>query len=73
LNFSKVEKLQGGGFPLPSLRNMNNMKTIRERISARGIKNIISTGVMSEDKVFFIKDVLMDTYNKVLKKRQHEN
>jgi protoporphyrinogen oxidase len=63
--FSKAEKLQGGGFPLPSLKNMNNMRIIRERIKKSGITNLISTGVLSEDNVFFIKDVLMDTYKKV--------
>ena len=44
------------------------MKIIRERVNAMGIKNIINTGVLAEDKVFFIKDVLMDTYNKVKQK-----
>ena len=66
--FAKAEKLQGGGFPLPSLKNIGNMKTIRERIKALGIKNIIPTGVLAEENVFFIKDVLMDAYNKTIQK-----
>jgi protoporphyrinogen oxidase len=68
LLFSKVEKLKGFGFPLPSVKNINNMKTTGERIQERGIKNIIPTGVLSGKNVFFIKDVLIDTYNKVIKK-----
>jgi hypothetical protein len=44
------------------------MKTIRNRIHNCGIENIISTGVLSGDNVFFIKDVLKDSYKKVIKK-----
>ncbi len=66
--FSKAEKLQGGGFPLPSLKNINNMKIIRERIQNSGVENIIPTGVLAEQNIFFIKDILMDAYQKVIKK-----
>ena len=64
--FSKVEKLTGIGFPLPSVKNIANMKEIGERIKKCEIKNIIPTGVLSEKNVFFIKDVLIDTYRKVI-------
>lgn len=66
LLFSKVEKLTGVGFPLPSVTNINNMKEIGKRISSCEIRNIIPTGVLSEKNVFFIKDVLIDTYKKVI-------
>jgi protoporphyrinogen oxidase len=66
--FSKVEKLTGGGFPLPSVRNIGNMNIISQRVRDTGIRNIIPTGVLSEKNVFFIKDVLIDTYKKVISK-----
>jgi hypothetical protein len=63
--FSKAEKAMGGGFPLPSIRNVKAMEAISQRIKDQGLKNVIPTGVLSEKKVFFIKDVLVDTYQKV--------
>ncbi len=63
--FSKVERSFGGGFPLPSARNIGNMGAINERIKEQHIKNITPTGVLSGKNVFFIKDVLIDTYRKV--------
>ncbi len=69
LKFAKVEKLKGFGFPLPSVRNISNMKTIGDRIRERGISNIIPTGVLSGKNVFFIKEVLIDTYQKVMNRK----
>jgi protoporphyrinogen oxidase len=66
--FSKVEKLKGGGFPLPSVKNIRNMEIIRDRIADTGIKNIIPTGVLTNKNVFFIKDVLADSYKKAIAK-----
>jgi protoporphyrinogen oxidase len=68
--FSKVEKYAGTGFPLPSVRNIDNINTISERIKKQRIKNIIPTGVLSEKNVFFIKDVLIDAYRKVISKKE---
>ena len=68
MKFAKVEKLGGGGFPLPSVNNINAMNTINERIAQSGIENIIATGVLTQKNVFFIKDVLIDTYHKVKNK-----
>jgi protoporphyrinogen oxidase len=65
VNFSKVEKSPGGGFPLPSVKNISNMNAINEKIKELHIKNIIPTGVLSGKNVFFIKDVLIDAYRKV--------
>lgn len=67
IHFAKVEKLAGGGFPLPSVRNIANMNTINKRICHESIENVIATGVLTEKNVFFIKDVLIDTYSKVIK------
>jgi protoporphyrinogen oxidase len=67
LKFSKVER--GGGFPLPSLKNIDNLSTVRERIKYKKIQNLVPVGVLAEKNVFFIKDVLTDAYNKVLNKK----
>jgi protoporphyrinogen oxidase len=70
VTFSKVEKPLGGGFPLPSVTNITNMNAINERIKDRDVKNIIPTGVLSGKNVFFIKDVLIDAYSKVISKKE---
>ena len=64
--FSKAEKVQGGGFPLPTLNNIGSMNTIREKIKQRDIKNVVPIGVYASKNVFFIKDVLMDAYKKII-------
>jgi protoporphyrinogen oxidase len=69
VTFSKVEKSPGGGFPLPSVKNIGNMSAINERIKDLGISNVIPTGVLSGKNVFFIKDVLIDAYRKVISKK----
>jgi protoporphyrinogen oxidase len=66
VQFAKADKVHGGGFPLPTVKNVNNMNTIREMITERGIKNLVPIGVYASKNVFFIKDVLMDTYKKVI-------
>ena len=65
LNFAKVEKYMAG-FPLPSVTNINNMLTISQRIKDTGLENVIPTGILTEKHIFFIKDVLIDTYQKVI-------
>ena len=66
IQFAKADKVQGGGFPLPTVKNVGNMNTIRGMITDRGIKNVVPIGVYASKNVFFIKDVLMDTYKKVI-------
>lgn len=66
--FSRVEKKTGHGFPLPSVKNMNNLDTIKARIGEKKINNIISTGIFSDRNVFFIADVLENSYKKVIQK-----
>lgn len=68
LLFGKVERKMAG-FPLPSVTNISTMNTINERISKAGITNLTATGVLTGKNVFFIKDVLIDTYNKVISNR----
>lgn len=57
------------GFPLPSVTNINTMNTINQRINDAGISNLTATGVLTGKNVFFIKDVLIDTYKKVTGQR----
>lgn len=66
VEFAKADKVHGGGFPLPTIKNVSNMNTIREMIAEKGVKNIVPIGVYASRNVFFIKDVLMDTYKKVM-------
>jgi len=63
--FSKIDPVLGTGFPLPSCNNINTMNTIRERIKNENISNLIPLGVYSSQNVFFIKDVLIDSLNKI--------
>ena len=66
--FGKVESTMAG-FPLPSVTNINTMNTINQRINDAGISNLTATGVLTGKNVFFIKDVLIDTYKKVTGQR----
>ncbi len=68
LRFGKVERKMAG-FPLPSVTNIQSMNTINERINQAGISNLTATGVLTDKNVFFIKDVLIDTYKKVIGNR----
>lgn len=66
VQFSIVNKERGAGFPLPTIRNINNMSEVREQIGSLNIENLISAGVHSSHNVFFINEVLKDAYNKVI-------
>jgi protoporphyrinogen oxidase len=63
--FSKTIPVTGIGFPLPTLNNIDSINTIRERILHENILNLIPIGVYSSKNVFFIKDVLLDMFNKI--------
>lgn len=63
--FSKTEPVLGAGFPLPSCNNINAINSIRERIIKENVLNLIPMGVYSSQNVFFIKDVLTDSLNKI--------
>ncbi len=72
LLFGKVETKMAG-FPLPSVTNINSMNAINERITQAGFENLTATGVLTGKNVFFIKDVLIDTYNKVVERKPVES
>jgi len=66
VQFAKADKVHGGGFPLPTIKNVSNMNVIRDMIDEKGIENVVPIGVYASKNVFFIKDVLKDTYKKVM-------
>jgi len=70
ITFAKVEKHIDGGFPLPSVNNIAALNEINSRIAAMGVNNIVPTGVLTGKNIFFIKDVLIDAYNKVTGKKE---
>ena len=66
MQFSKIEKAHRGGFPLPTITNVKNINYIREMIAQLQIKNVIPVGMYSSNNIFFIKDVLLDIYKKIM-------
>jgi phytoene dehydrogenase-like protein len=64
ISFQAVETL-AAGFPMPSVRNFQTLADIRSRIRGLNIENLITLGILSEEKVFFQRDVLAQTYLKI--------
>ena len=63
--FSAVELLPTG-FPMPSVTNFKALSDIRDRIEAVQLSNLILLGTMSEENVFFQRDVLAQAWNKLM-------
>jgi len=55
--FAKAEAVPHG-FPLPTINNMAIVAHHREQIAARQLKNLVPFGVLSQEGVFFMADVL---------------
>jgi phytoene dehydrogenase-like protein len=68
--FSAVELLSAG-FPMPSCGNFKALADIRERIGAKELSNLVMLGIMSEENVFFQRDVLAQAYAKLSKVASH--
>lgn len=64
--FSAVEPL-ATGFPMPSVNNFNALSDMRGRIAAAKLANLTLLGILSEENVFFQRDVLAQTWNKLVK------
>ena len=64
LKFSRVEK-NVGRFPLPSLANQNALNELRTRLKHRNVRNLINVGVLSEEGIFFLPEVLTDAFEKL--------
>lgn len=63
--FSAVETL-ATGFPMPTVNNFNTLSDLRKKIDAAKINNLILLGILSEENVFFQRDVLTQTWNKLM-------
>jgi hypothetical protein len=61
--FSKAEVLETG-FPMPSINNINTIKSIKKQIKEMDLNNVEMIGILAEDNLFFQTDVLIDTFNK---------
>jgi len=63
--FSNAEYLDTG-FPMPTVNNIKNIRTIRGCIRDMCLTNIQILGILAEDNLFFQTDVLSDTYYKTI-------
>ena len=63
--FAKAEKVAAGGFPLPSINNVQFLESARDQIQQKKISNLEMFGVYSAKNTFFIKDILTDAYRKL--------
>jgi protoporphyrinogen oxidase len=52
-------------FPMPSLLNSNSVEKIKSRVLDLNLKNIYVTGVMSENDLFFLPDILNHSFSKL--------
>jgi protoporphyrinogen oxidase len=64
MNFFKAE-IAHGGFPTPTIETTKVINSIRHSIKNKEIKNLINIGILAEEDVFFFKDVLIDSFNKI--------
>lgn len=69
VSFSAVEPLTTG-FPMPSVNNFQALSDIRERIAASQLTNLTLLGILSEENVFFQRDVLAQTWNKLMRQEK---
>jgi hypothetical protein len=69
LIFSAVEPL-ATGFPMPSVNNFKALSDIRTRIAATQLANLTLLGILSEENVFFQRDVLAQTWNRLMKQER---
>jgi len=62
--FQAVEILTTG-FPMPTTNNFSVLSDIRSKLQEKSISNLVLLGVMSEENIFFQRDVLSQTYTKL--------
>lgn len=67
--FSAAEPL-ATGFPMPSVKNFKALSDMRERIAAVKLSNLTLLGILSEENVFFQRDVLAQTWNKLMQQER---
>lgn len=69
VSFSAVEPL-ATGFPMPSVNNFKALSDMRDRIAAAQLSNLTLLGILSEENVFFQRDVLAQTWNKLMQQER---
>jgi protoporphyrinogen oxidase len=62
--FQAVEIL-AAGFPMPTKNNFDVLSDIRDKLLEKAISNLVLLGIMSEENIFFQRDVLSQTYTKL--------
>jgi protoporphyrinogen oxidase len=55
-------------FPSPTIDSVSKVTRLMDEISHRGISNLHITGALSSPKVFFLHEVLIDAYYKLMAK-----
>lgn len=68
--FSEAEPL-ATGFPMPSVNNFKALSDMRARIAATKLANLTLLGILSEENVFFQRDVLAQTWNKLMQQEMN--
>lgn len=64
LVFSRVEN-NVGEFPMPTLNNTAALQVVRTRVAEQKLENLSVAGVMADDGLFFIPDILNDAFSKL--------
>ena len=62
--YSKIENM-ASEFPLPTVENKRGLQEIRRRVEEKNISNFVVAGIMAEDGLFFIPDILNDAFEKL--------
>lgn len=56
---------RGVEFPLPTVENKKGLNEVKSRVNNANFSNIIVAGIMAEDGLFFIPDILNDAFAKL--------
>lgn len=51
------------GFPKPTNKNVSGMNELRSRIESKQIENLLLCGILSQENLFFMTDVIKRTYD----------
>jgi phytoene dehydrogenase-like protein len=70
--FLAIETLSAG-FPMPSVKNFKALSDIRTRIEANRLANLTLLGTLTEENIFFQRDVLAQVWNKIINYDRNNN
>ena len=65
--FGSVEYITSGGFPMPTLKNANSIKQMRNSLDALEINNLYLCGSQCTPDLFYYRDLLRNTHDNILK------